>query len=394
MPATLVVRPTDQHSRTWRIVKSQTTPAAVAHDHDLRLAQVRSRIADEGVDALYVTAPANVRYLSGFAGHGTMLVEREGAVLFTDARYRGLTPPTATDAEVPLETFIADGPGQLAELARRTQGRTLAFEEDHLTVAQHRQIAAAVDASSLQGMSRLVEELRLVKQSSELTRLRDAAAIADLALARCVAVLRPGTTELEMASNLLSAARELGADKEAFDPIVASGPNAGSPHAIPTTRPIGIGEPVVIDYGVQLDGYRSDMTRTVWFGELDPTMTRIYEIVRRAQHTLVTSIRAGMTYTEADRTCRSIIEAEGLGEQFSHPTGHNIGLDIHELPYLSTRTDEHLALRVNQVVTVEPGIYLTGVGGVRIEDTVIIAEGPAEVLTGCPKFDDGLSAAR
>jgi Xaa-Pro aminopeptidase len=368
-------------------VTSQTTPSdAPAHDFGQRLAQVRQRLREEGLDALYVTSPANMRYLSGFTGHGTMLVQRDGAVLLTDPRYRGLTPPP--DA---LDTFIGDAAAQLDELVTRTRGAALGFEEEHLTVARHGAIVAALATGALRGTTRLVEEVRLVKQPSELVKLREAAAIADRALSRVLAGLRPGTSEIDVASALLTAARELGGDGVAFDPIVASGPNAGSPHATPTKRLIEEGEPVIIDYGVQLDGYRSDMTRTVWFGELDAAMARIYALVRRAQHTLVTTIRPGMTYVAADEVCRSIIDAEGFGEQFSHPTGHNVGLDIHELPYLSTRTGAEVELQVDQVVTVEPGIYLTGVGGVRIEDTVVVGQGPAEVLTRSPMFDDGLS---
>jgi Xaa-Pro aminopeptidase len=237
-----------------------------------------------------------------------------------------------------------------------------------------------------------IEGFRAVKEPGEVARIEAAADIADAALRECVPMLAEGPTEAAFALALEVAMRGRGAEGPAFETIIASGPNSALPHARPGSRRIGRGDLVVIDFGAMVEGYRSDMTRTVWFEELNPDMAKIYDVVRRAQRAGVAGIRAGMTYVAADRICRSIIEDEGYGEQFSHPTGHNLGLDIHELPYLSARTDEQLALRADQVVTIEPGIYLTGVGGVRIEDTVVVGDGPAEVLTRCPMFDGGLGS--
>ena len=364
--------------------------AEVAPEVAGRLGRLRPLLAEAGVDALVVTTAANVRYLTGFSGSAGVLVVTAGsAVLTSDGRYR-------TQA---AEQLQAAGTGDAVALviggsdAQRTAAldalragavQRVGLEADTVTWAAQRRWADALDAADTVPTTGLVERLRLVKDAGELARMGTAASIADRALAEVLPMLAEGRTEREIALALDSAMRRLGAEDRAFETIVAGGPNSAKPHARPSDRPVGPGEPVVIDFGATVDGYRSDMTRTFCVGGSPaPELARIFDVVADAQAAGVAAVRAGVPTGEVDRACRETIAAAGWAEAFEHGTGHGVGLDVHEAP--SVAPGGTAILGPGTVVTVEPGVYLAGIGGVRIEDTVVVSEDGCRSLTGFTK---------
>jgi Xaa-Pro aminopeptidase len=355
-----------------------------------RLARLRVALAGIGADALLVTARANVRYLSGFTGSaGALLVAAGRAVLVTDGRYR--TQAGEQVATVGLgdavEVVIGGVEAQRDAVVRalRTGGvERLGLEADHVTWSGSRRWERDVAPVEVVSTSGTVEALRQVKDAGELASMARAAAIADEALASVLGMLRAGPSEAEVALALDSAMRRLGAEDRAFETIVASGPNAAKPHARPTTRTIADGDPVVIDFGAVYEGYRSDMTRTFCVGGAPSAqMARVFEVVGAAQAAGVAAVRAGVEAQAVDRACRDVVAEAGWAEEFEHGTGHGVGLDIHEAPGVGPGSTAILGTGV--VVTVEPGVYLAGIGGVRVEDTVVVTEDGCRPLTTFPK---------
>jgi Xaa-Pro aminopeptidase len=324
--------------------------------------------------AFLVTDPVNVLYLTGFeSSNAAVLVDRETVRLFTDGRY--ITAATAIeDVEaIRVERDVAAHLG--ANLAALAQGR-VAFEADHLTVAARDAVAAS--GAELVPAVRVVKSLRAVKEESELTAVRRAARILHDAFERLVRHGFEGRTEAELAWWMTAAIHEEGADAVAFDTIVAGGPNAALPHHHPGSRPIGPGETVIVDAGAKVGGYSSDCTRTFATGRLPEALQQAYATCQSTQETALAGVRPGASAQDLDALARREIEHSGLAEVL-HGLGHGVGLEIHELPVLSKTSDETLA--AGNVVTVEPGVYLPGVGGVRIEDLVIVTKVGAEILT-------------
>jgi len=353
-----------------------------------RLAALRAGLAEAGVDALVVSTLANVRYLTGFSGSaGLLLVTAHKALLTTDGRYRTQAAEQlaqAGSAEA-VELVVGGAPVQRDAVVGAAAGAArVGLEADAVTWSAQRRYAEAFASAELVPTTAVVENLRLVKDDGELARMAEAAAIADAALGEVLELLGAGRTETEVALALDTAMRRLGSQDRAFETIVASGPNAAKPHARPTDRRIGPGDPVVIDFGATCDGYRSDMTRTFCVGgapsaELAPLFT----VVAEAQAAGVAAVAAGRTTGDIDRVCRDHIAAAGYGEAFEHGTGHGVGLDIHEAPSVAPGATTILTPGV--VVTVEPGVYLAGVGGVRIEDTVVVTDSGCRPLTAFTK---------
>jgi Xaa-Pro aminopeptidase len=355
-----------------------------------RLEALRRRLAESGAagpDAVLVTNADNRRYLSGFTGSaGSLLITAGAARLLTDFRYVEQATGQAPDFEVEQVTGSA-WPAVAAQV--RALGITrLGFEAEDLTVDAYDQLKDAVGQAApaaLLPLKGLVEDLRQVKDGREVETIRRAVEIGDRAFEAVAAGLRPGVTEREVAWRLEVAMREMGADGLSFPIIVAAGPNGAMPHHRPDDRPIGAGEPVVIDMGCRLGGYCSDMTRTISIGSADARFWEIYEIVLRAQQTCIGGLKAGMTGTQGDALARDVIAAAGHGDRFGHGTGHGVGLAIHESPRLSPTAAGAAALPERTVVTVEPGIYLPGWGGVRIEDMVVVGQDRCLVLTTAHK---------
>lgn len=356
-----------------------------------RLGRLRARLDHASVDVLVVTSPTNVRYLTGFTGSAGVLVVPAGAdaTLVTDGRYGGQAPAEMAAAGVDALVEVAPAVRQAEALAGLVAAgggrRRVGLEAAHVTWGRQAQWAAAWPGElELVPTTGVVEALRLVKDDGELARMAAAAATADAALAEVRPLLDERPAEREVAVALEAAMRERGAAGPSFETIVASGPEGALPHHRAGGRTIERGEAVVCDFGALVDGYCSDMTRTVWAGELaDATMRRAVRVVAEAQAAGVAAVRAGVAAADVDAACREVIAAAGWADAFVHGTGHGVGLDIHEAPAVAATSTDMLA--AGQVVTVEPGVYLPGLGGVRIEDTVVVTPDGCRPLTTSPK---------
>ena len=337
-------------------------------------------------DALLVTNLVNVRYLTGFTGSaGALLVRGDDAILVTDGRYATQSAEQLAAAGVTAAIEIGPPAFQREVLKGAVAGLSrVGLEAGSVTWAAQRQFADEWDSVELVPTSGVVEDLRRVKDQGEVSRISAAAAIADAALARIKPMLTAKPTEAEVALELDHEMRRLGASGSSFETIVAAGPNAAKPHARPSARRIEPGELVVIDFGAVVDGYCSDMTRTVCVGPpASPVLERMVEVVGASQAAGVAAVSQGVTGVDVDRACRDVIAEAGWADAFVHGTGHGVGLDIHEAPWVGTTSTDTLA--AGHVVTVEPGVYLPEHGGVRIEDTVVVTDMGCYPLTKSPK---------
>ncbi|SMB92537.1 M24 family metallopeptidase [Deinococcus hopiensis] len=343
-----------------------------------RLEQTRAALGAAGVDALWISHPANVRYISGFSSgsDGKALVTAGEAVLYTDARYT-----VQAAAESALPQFIARPPGTYEDAASRVKGLRVGFEAEHLTVAGLEALRRHWDAELVPTRG-VMEGLRLIKSAEEVALIREAQAIADRVFAEVRPMIRAGVRELDVALELEMGLRRAGAEV-GFDVIVAGGPRGAMPHGVASERVLEDGELVTVDFGARWRGYHSDMTRTVAVGTPSEEMRRVYRAVLEAEQAAVAAVRPGMKSGDLDAVARGILEEHGLGEAFAHSLGHGVGLDIHEGPGLRMGTDT--PLEPGMVITVEPGAYLPGVGGVRIEDLVLVTDMGYEVLSLTPK---------
>lgn len=369
-----------------------------AQDFGARLAGLREAVWPSDYEALVVSSLANVRYLTGFSGSaGLVLVRQDDAVLVTDGRYATsasaqLARAGLAGAGVRVEAVpAAKQPELLAELAAGC--RSVGLEAEHVSWAQQRAWSEGwAKGAELVATSGVVERLRERKAPEELARLAAAAAVADEAFRRVLAMLeagaagRGGPSEVDVAVALEAEMRHLGAEAPAFETIVASGPGGAEPHHRPGGRRVAPGDMVTVDFGARVDGYCSDTTRTLVVGAGAPLLAelgRIYSVVLAAQDAGLAVVREGARASEVDRACREVVDAAGMGELFVHGTGHGVGLLVHEAPALSASSAD--ILMAGQVVTVEPGVYLPGVGGARVEDTVLVCEAGCELLTLAPK---------
>lgn len=348
-----------------------------------RRARLWKLIKEAGADALLVTNEKNVTYLTGFTGDSSyLLVTARESRIVSDFRYLIQLQEECPD----LPRHIRDRSQLLRDatvdvLLASKVGR-LAVEGDSLTVAEYSYLNEKVKKPL--GMSRgLVETLRQVKDREEIDALRQAARQAEKAFAVLRATLRPTRTEKELADDLEHQLRLQGAECSSFPPIVAAGPRAALPHARPITDAIGNADFVLVDWGATFQGYKSDLTRVLVTGRISPKLERLYGLVLRAQQQAIAAIRPGKTGREIDGVARAVIADAGFGKYFGHGLGHGIGLDIHELPRLSVL--DETPLQAGMVVTVEPGIYVPGWGGIRIEDDVLVTTGGHEVLTSYPR---------
>jgi Xaa-Pro aminopeptidase len=362
-------------------------PALPPMDVAARSERVRACLPDAGIDALLVTRLPNVTYLTAFTGSSAMvLVGPDELVFLTDGRYAEQSAEQLAAAGVSARIEVrATQAAQREAMSTAARGyRRLGLEAYGVTWAQQRAFAAEwFPEAELVPTEHLVEDLRRVKDPAEVARIGAACAIGDEALAAVLPAMSEKPAERDLALRLEFEMRTRGATSASFDPIVASGPNGAKPHARPSSRVIEPGEPVVLDFGCVVDGYCSDMTRTLSVGDPGPDAWRVYEVVRAAQEAGRDAVRAGAACAAVDRACRAVIEDAGWGDAFAHGTGHGVGLEIHEAPRVAATARDTLAS--GYVVTVEPGVYLPGVGGVRIEDTVVVTDDGADVLTTFPK---------
>jgi Xaa-Pro aminopeptidase len=347
--------------------------------HQARRRRVQEAVRALDADAVLITHGPNVRYLSGLASsNAALLVPAEGrTVLATDSRYALAAERDAPDLELLTDRFVES---KLAQEMPRRGLRKVAFEAHEMTVERHAELAQAATGVTTVAFGRKVEELRVVKDPSELELLSTACRITAQAIGDLLPDIRPGLSERALAAALEYRMMQLGAEKPAFDTIVASGPNGAIPHHSPTGRPLRRGDLVTIDFGARYGGYHADMTRTFAIGEPAGWQRDIYDLVAEAQRAGIEALSVGADVADVDAASRDLIAAAGHGEHFQHGLGHGVGLEIHEAPTLGYERTGKLNDRVP--VTVEPGVYLPGKGGVRIEDVLVVtADGGTRTLT-------------
>ncbi len=338
----------------------------------------------EADEAALVLSESNRFYFTRFAADaGALWVTSQEAAFLTDSRYTEAARRVIKDIPVAESNrFFTD---TVSALCERGIGK-IYLEDETLTVACRRRFVKAARGTELISdatLRRRIDSMRMIKDAEELACIRRAQAVTEAGFAYILPRLTVGRTEKEVALDLEMYMRLNGAERVAFDFIVASGENGALPHAVPTDRRLQKGDLVTMDFGAVVDGYRSDMTRTVAIGEVSEEQRAVYELVLRAQTTCLQGLRAGLTGAEGDRLARAVIEEAGYGAAFRHSTGHSVGIDIHESPGLSVNVEERL--KAGMIMTVEPGIYLEGRFGVRIEDMVCVTEDGVENLTAAPK---------
>ncbi|MDQ0220814.1 aminopeptidase P family protein [Peribacillus cavernae] len=346
-----------------------------------KLKRFRSELEKVQVDGFLITSTYNRRYMTNFTGSaGIVLISQKEAKFITDFRYVEQAGKQAHEYDIVQHTgSIID---EVASQAKAMGIKKLGFEQDHITYAIYKVYEDAFEGE-LVPLSGLIEKLRLIKTPSEIKILKEAAKIADAAFTHIVQYIRPGLSEWEVSNELEFFMRKQGATSSSFDTIVASGYRGALPHGVASDKVIVTGDLVTLDYGAYYNGYVSDITRTLAVGKPSDELKGIYDIVLEAQLRGMAGIKPGMTGKEADALARNLIVEKGYGESFGHSTGHGIGLEVHEGPALSVRSDS--VLEPDMVVTVEPGIYVPGVGGVRIEDDTIITIEGNESLTHSTK---------
>jgi Xaa-Pro aminopeptidase len=349
-----------------------------------RIARIQALLEAEGLDGAYIAHLPNVRYLCGFTGsNGCLVIGRSGARFLTDGRYRTQSAEEVHDADVEVYGLPDDLDGAVARALSDLEVEHAGFEAAHLTVVALDKLRERADGREYVPTAQLVERLRVVKDPDELERIREAARLADEGLGHILERVEEGTTERELALELEFHMRRAGADDVSFDPIVAAAERSALPHARPTDRPVEKGRFLLFDLGCVHEGYCSDMTRTVVVGECDTRHREIYELVARAQQAGLDAVAPGRSAAEVDGAARQVIVEAGLGDAFGHGLGHGVGVEIHEAPTL--RATSRDVLEVGQVVTIEPGVYLPGWGGVRIEDLVVVGMRGAEILSHSTK---------
>lgn len=352
--------------------------------HRTRINKLRELMEKNRIDALLVSNLSNIFYLSGFTGStAALLVSEDSADMVVDPRYTIQASRECPDARV-IEFTGKSQMQAAAEVLNELKAETVGFEADYLSVSQYRTLRKhCLKSIKLRGVSGLVNILRRVKDSHEIELSRQAIKITDQAMEYIVPGIVPGISEKDVEIELISQIRRLGGDREAFDPIIASGPNAACPHASPTDCVIQPDSFVKLDFGARYKHYNGDITRTVPVGDPGDKFREIYDIVLGAQLAAIEAIAPGKTGREIDSVARDYIANAGYGENFGHGLGHALGVDVHDGPGFSVSSD--IVLEPGMLLTVEPGIYIEGWGGIRIEDDVLVTDTGCEVLTDYPK---------
>jgi Xaa-Pro aminopeptidase len=352
-------------------------------DHKARQRRQQSALAAHRFDALLVTHPSNVRYLCGFTGSaGAIVISQRKSAFFTDGRYNEQARAEVEGSRIVVarKSPLASAAEWLVGNAKKLGVKTLGVEAEHLTVAERSWLAKALPSGlRLRAAPPLVEQARMIKDAEEIERLRTAVLLGARLFDVIVKAIRPGVKETEVAAELEYAARRAGADGMSFDTIIASGTRSALPHGRASEAAIPANGFVVCDFGVILAGYCSDMTRTVHVGQPNAEMRRVYATVRDAQQAALETVKAGVSAGEVDQSARKVLQKKGLARHFTHSTGHGVGLEIHEAPRLAAGQKE--VLQPGMVVTIEPGVYIPGVGGVRIEDMVVVTDNGCQILT-------------
>jgi Xaa-Pro aminopeptidase len=335
------------------------------------------------VDALLVSGLPNIRYLTGFTGDNALLLITPGAqTLFTDPRF---TIQASEECTCPVKIHTK-GPldGAAVESIRRKKLKRIGFEASRISYDVYLRLKQSLPlGATLKPVGGVIEKLRMIKSDDEIARIRRSVLTNSKALEKTLRSIRPGVTEAAIAGELEYQMRRYGGEKAAFDTIVAAGERSALPHARPTPRKLAPDELLLIDMGTSQDGYMSDMTRMLFLGRPSKRVTNMYRAVQEAQLAAIDAVRPGVTSAHVDRKARRVLELEGYGKAFVHSTGHGLGLEIHESPRLGKR--DKTRLEASMVITIEPGAYIRGFGGIRIEDTVLVTKNGCEVLTPTTK---------
>lgn len=356
-----------------------------------RLENLRAKLDELKLDGMIVSQNADQRYLAGFSGHADydslLLISKNDARIVTDSRYWGAAEEEAPDIKlVKRIRGEYDHTDAMRDFAQENQVHTLGFESQHVNVAQYQEWKKALRKAGvkLTPTADVIKALRASKEEGEIEKIRAAVKLTDDAFANLLKHIQVGMTEKQAAWIIESYMREHGAERLAFDSIVASGPNAAKPHAEPSDRPLQAGEPITIDIGAQVDGYNSDMTRTIILGHTTEKFKEIYGIVLKAHTAVEKKAHVGMNGKQVDHIARRIIDKAGYEKEFGHGLGHGVGRVVHEFPRAGKLFKKDI-IEPNMILTVEPGIYLPGWGGVRIEDLVVFRPDRVEVLTQSTK---------
>jgi len=352
-----------------------------------RQKKLREHLATTRFDGLLVSHLPNIHYLCGFTGSaGLLMVEEAGSIFFTDVRYDTQAREEVKGAKVVIaRKALLPALGEfLARQRKRARGRIIGVDSEHFSIAEKKRLTKVCPAGvRLKDAPSIVERFRVVKDEDEIELIRAAVALGAKIFDRALEVLRPGTKEVDVAAEMELAARQGGAEAMSFPTIIASGARSALPHGRASLQPITQGGFVVCDFGVILSSYCSDETRTVWVGTASEEARQAYEAVREAQQAAIDAVRPGSAVGEVDAAARTVLRKAGLGRYFTHSTGHGVGLEIHESPRVADGQRE--LLQPGMVITIEPGVYIPGKWGVRIEDMVVVTAGGCEVLTPTSK---------
>ena len=346
-----------------------------------RLSRVREYLLNNDLDAIWVSNDKNMRYLANFTGSaGEIIVTKDVAYFITDFRYKEQARQQAKGFEVVIHS--GDLYGEMKNILEECQTESLAIEAHELSLALYRQVDKLFSCRLVETTG-VVEKIREIKDSGEIELIKKACQLTDQAFEHILTFIKPGISELAVANELERFLKDLGAESMSFETIVASGVRSSMPHGVASSKIIEEGDLITLDFGCYYQGYSSDITRTVALGSIDPKLQEIYEIVLAAHLKVIEEAKAGMTGKEIDAIARDYISAKGYGPDFGHSTGHGLGLDVHENPSISVKNDQPIL--ENMVITDEPGIYIEGLGGVRIEDDLLILPNGVESLNTAPK---------
>jgi len=356
-------------------------------DFRARQNQLRDHLATTRFDALLISHLPNIRYLCGFSGSaGLLLVEASQSVFFTDVRYDTQAHEEVKEAKVVVASkpILQTLSQWLGKRRRRAMPWVIGLESEHFTVGEKKRLnQLRPTGTTLKDASSSIERLRMIKDKDELDRIRAAVRLGARLFDRAVAVIRSGIKEVEVAAEMEFSARKAGADGMSFETIIASGARSALPHGRASEQPIARDSFVVCDFGVILSGYCSDQTRTVWVGKASEEARQAYDAVKEAQQAAVDAVRPGIAAGEVDEAARTVLRRAGLGDYFTHSTGHGVGLEIHEVPRVAAGQKE--ILKPGMVITIEPGVYFPGKWGIRIEDMVAVTGSGCEILTPTSK---------
>jgi Xaa-Pro aminopeptidase len=346
-----------------------------------RIEKIREILDELSLDAFYITHIPNIRYITGFSGSSAfVLITKNQNYFLTDFRYKEQSAEQVKGFDI-IINYLANE--EMKKLFEKHGFKKVGFESTHLTVHQLENLEKNFAGVSFKPVAERIEKLTMVKTPDEVAKVKKAIEISDKTFSKLLEIIKPGMTEKDVSAEITYWHKKFGAEKDSFDPIVASGWRGALPHGIASDKVINVGEMVTLDFGCVYDGFCSDITRTISVGEPSDEMKKIYNIVLESQLKAIDTAKTGITTKELDSSARDYIKSKGYGEKFGHGLGHGLGIEVHEMPSVSQRMD--MKLEEGVIVTIEPGIYVENLGGVRIEDDVVIKNGGCEVMNKSPK---------